>query len=785
MERYFAKLILGAVALLGIGLAEGAGAYAYGTLPSGYSTTDCTNAYSTWATRHRTSGWCTNSLRVDNSGMSIGGTTVSEGMGYGMLMSAYLDSSSANLTQLYNLYTGCWDNDKLMNWSVTACGNNTANAATDADVDAAQALVEAAYRWPSEGWAVSATAQLNKIYQYEVDSCKGLMNGDTWGGCSSGGTQAFNPSYFCMGYFKNWDCFELAQGGSGTRWSAVREKCYALFNAETATASPAYALPPDWIRNTGLYGQSDGAGGYGYDACRTPWRVALDYLWNGDARALNLIDHWTANFAPGGAGAGGSATAAAAAAYIGDDYNYSSGARDGTNHENEFMGAIAVAAMGDAANASFCSALYTNLVGNDNKTYFSDSLKVLYLMVLTGQFTPACGGASSTATITPSPTSSRTPSPSATATPSRTFSPTSTLTGTPSRSATPSPTSSSSGTGTPTSTFTPGSTQTSTGTPTASATQTRTATGTASPTITPSATATGSPSQTGTITPGNTATASGTRTATGTATSTGTPSATATRTPSPAASPTATFTFTDVPPNSTLTDTPTGSPTFSATATATASPSATASGTSTQTATGSASPTPSPSLTVTASATPSPSASPSGTGTGTQTSTITPGNSPTQSRTATPTPTASASPSSTGTATATASGTQTRTATATLDPTAPAGSSATSSATPSFTPGSSTGVIQALPYPNPNPRQVYVKLLGPADTITVRIYSAALVECMSVVAPATADRAGWQPVDLPAGIGTLANGAWYAVVSAQRKGRTAPQTARIRLFIRR
>jgi len=163
MERYFAKLILGAVALLGIGLAEGAGAYAYGTLPSGYSTTDCTNAYSTWATRHRTSGWCTNSLRVDNSGMSIGGTTVSEGMGYGMLMSAYLDSSSANLTQLYNLYTGCWDNDKLMNWSVTACGNNTANAATDADVDAAQALVEAAYRSAARHEAVSPAEVLAEV----------------------------------------------------------------------------------------------------------------------------------------------------------------------------------------------------------------------------------------------------------------------------------------------------------------------------------------------------------------------------------------------------------------------------------------------------------------------------------------------------------------------------------------------------------------------------------------------------------------------------------------------
>jgi hypothetical protein len=67
----------------------------------------------------------------------------------------------------------------------------------------------------------------------------------------------------------------------------------------------------------------------------------------------------------------------------------------------------------------------------------------------------------------------------------------------------------------------------------------------------------------------------------------------------------------------------------------------------------------------------------------------------------------------------------------------------------------------------------------------VRIYSAALVESMSLVVPATVARAGWQPVDLPAGVGALANGAWYAVVAAQRKGRNASQMARIRFYIRR
>ncbi len=99
--------------------------------------------------------------------------------------------------------------------------------------------------------------------------------------------------------------------------------------------------------------------------------------------------------------------------------------------------------------------------------------------------------------------------------------------------------------------------------------------------------------------------------------------------------------------------------------------------------------------------------------------------------------------------------------------------------------GAGTGVIAALPYPNPNPGQMYVKLLGPADTVTIRVYSQALVESLSAVAPATANRAGWQAVDLPPAVRTLPNGIWYAVLSAQRHGRTASQTAKISFYIRR
>jgi uncharacterized repeat protein (TIGR01451 family) len=384
--------------------------YPYGSLPSSANLSSLSSFYSTWASRHLKTGYCSGGLRVDDGSGSY--PTVSEGMGYGALMAAYMDSSSANLAKLYTEYMGDIDNQGLMNWQVNSCGNDNQNAATDADVDMAQALIEANVRWPTEGWNTKAAALLNKIYQYEVDGAKGLKPGDVWGGSSAGASgKAYDPSYFCVSYLKDWDCFE-----GGSRWSAVRTECYTLLNDISG------ALPPDWIGSAGAYynngGTSGSVGGYYYDACRTPWRVTLDYLWFGNAQALALANKWAGNFAPGGAGAGGQTTAAGAAAYIGDGYSYSSGARNSTNHSDCFTGAIGIAAMASGANAAFCNAVYNDLVSTDNNSYFADSLKVIYLMVLTGTFQDAaCGSVCTACTATSTPTITLTPTPSSTPTP--------------------------------------------------------------------------------------------------------------------------------------------------------------------------------------------------------------------------------------------------------------------------------------------------------------------------------------------------------------------------------
>ena len=193
-----------------------------------------------------------------------------------------------------------------------------------------------------------------------------------------------------------------------------------------------------------------------------------------------------------------------------------------------------------------------------------------------------------------------------------TISPTSTSTHTPTR--------------TPTSSATTTTTVTATISPTATATDTATATPTRTPTSSATQTPTSSPTQTPTATASQTSTSSPTRTATSTAsqTQTGAPTQTATSSPTK----TATATPTQTPTSSTgatasASTTPTLTPTRTASQTQTApAPSATTTPTRTPTATSSTTPSATP--TITATGTNSPTSTPSSTATITATSTPTP-----------------------------------------------------------------------------------------------------------------------------------------------------------------
>jgi uncharacterized repeat protein (TIGR01451 family) len=388
-QRWARTILTTLVMLAGAGSAT---AYDYGIMPTGASPADASlsTRYDNYKTNYFTSdcGSVTvTRVRFARSGQPNADQTVSEGMGYGMLMAAYLESEAAGATIVRNLMNFVKAKyaspTLLMDWKVTCSGVVGTGPASDGDLDIAMALLQAHKRWPTAGFKADADILIQRILIYETDSC-GLRPGN-WGGCGD----TSNPSYYAMSYFTSFGC----AGYSG--WDTVKTASYSRLDYWRTN----YALPPDWIvTNTGAVSGTDQ---YYYDACRTPWRLSLDYLWYGNSAAQTLCNKVVNNFK----------TTDPNPATMGDRYTASTGAKTGSNHSPAFVGPAACGAMVSSAHQTWLDNAYNNLKGLAATAYYPDSLQVISLMVLTGVFTdPSC-------TTGPSPTPTNTHSPTPTGTP--------------------------------------------------------------------------------------------------------------------------------------------------------------------------------------------------------------------------------------------------------------------------------------------------------------------------------------------------------------------------------
>src|SRR6188768_2920441 len=109
------------------------------------STAQLETEYAAWKMAHVET--CTNGSLV----VVKDGQVVSEGIAYGMLLSVAM-ADQPLFDGLWKFYQDHLDKNGLMNWQVDKCaapGNNNANAATDGDLDATMALIQASARWPN------------------------------------------------------------------------------------------------------------------------------------------------------------------------------------------------------------------------------------------------------------------------------------------------------------------------------------------------------------------------------------------------------------------------------------------------------------------------------------------------------------------------------------------------------------------------------------------------------------------------------------------------------------
>jgi len=304
------------------------------------------------------------------------GATVSEGIAYGMLIAVFMNDQP--------LFDGLWAYWKahgsggtlLMDWKIPP-GNN--GSAADSDVDAAFALIQASKQWGGS-YLNDAKTMLGQIAGAEIESgTNALKPGNQFGGAT-----LTNPSYFAPAYYR---LFATVDTANATKWNGVLASTYEYLNK----IEGSNGLVPAWCSNScgsrggGSYTDNDK---YQYDSHRTPWRMALDVCWNGNADAKDYVTKVTSTFMSKAGTAGLGALA--------DIYDGSGMAT--ANSKPNSMSLIGTAAAGAmaAANQAFVDRGYQFVLDGayyadptskaESYTYYNATVGLLTALTLTGNF---------------------------------------------------------------------------------------------------------------------------------------------------------------------------------------------------------------------------------------------------------------------------------------------------------------------------------------------------------------------------------------------------------------
>ncbi len=242
------------------------------------------------------------SYKVNNLEASTGRTidksrdnlTTSEGEGYTMLRAVWEDDrvtfdqslkfTNENLRHKSGDSLFAWQFGKRADGSygvLTAVGGN--NTASDGDGDIALALVFASQRWQEQSYLSQARTTIDDIYKYDVVTVKGVsvLAADNLEATSTANI-IVNPSYFSPASYR-----VFAKVDKNHDWTGLANSSYAWLSKinQATSLGTSSGLTPDWIsidRASGAILPPPGTNlttQYGYDAMRTPFRLALDYNW--------------------------------------------------------------------------------------------------------------------------------------------------------------------------------------------------------------------------------------------------------------------------------------------------------------------------------------------------------------------------------------------------------------------------------------------------------------------------------------------------------------------------
>jgi endo-1,4-beta-D-glucanase Y len=314
--------------------------------------------------------------------------TTSEAHGYGMiifsLMAGFDDSAKIyfdGMVHLFDLHRSTI-NTNLMSWIIDPVNGNS-DGATDGDMDIAYALLLADNQWGSDG-------DIN--YGAKADSMlsRGIKGGDVR---SSGSKRTKLGDWDDDPYdsrSSDWitDHFHTYyQYTKDPFWLQAADTVYSLIEQVSSHYSPTTGLMPDFIVGripepadpNFLEDITDGD--YAWNACRFPWRIAMDYAHYGTAeakRSLNKILTWLKSTTNGNP----------SQIYAGYHLDGSQG-RDADGvidyPDMAFTAPFIAACVVDATHQEFLNAGW-DIIKDPQGDYFGDSIGLLCLLFISGNW---------------------------------------------------------------------------------------------------------------------------------------------------------------------------------------------------------------------------------------------------------------------------------------------------------------------------------------------------------------------------------------------------------------
>ncbi|MEL7239095.1 MAG: glycosyl hydrolase family 8, partial [Planctomycetota bacterium] len=245
----------------------------------------------------------------DQSFAGVPNGAVSEGLGYGLVITALMNDQEAfdgiwrfTETKLNQFGVIEWLYDQNGYTVQNFGGGSGAVNATDGDLDAAYGLLIAAVRW-GQDYADDADELIDNILEVNVTPDNFLNSGsDGYINGVATVNRDLVTSYLSPGYFRMFADFT-----GETRWDAVADQAVTQLRNNQIDIRDNYGNNGDWNRGgSGLFsfrtetnGEVSGEPGaaiWNSDVGRMMWRISTDAAWYGTGTSFDMMESFN-NFA--------------------------------------------------------------------------------------------------------------------------------------------------------------------------------------------------------------------------------------------------------------------------------------------------------------------------------------------------------------------------------------------------------------------------------------------------------------------------------------------------------